>query len=663
MTSQGCGPRPSRRVRWWAVGVVALGVAGAAAYWYWPRPAPSRAASAPLPPLTSSPFLNTQPDVAYVGDQACAGCHREQTKAYRQHPMGRSLFRADEAPPLEQFDGKDGKPFQTARLHFQVIRRDAKLIHKEWSQDDRGNVVAQAEAEIAYAIGSGSQARSYLVVRDGFLFESPITWFTDKAAWQLSPGYDKNQEHFSRRIERRCLYCHCQEARPAEHTVNRYETPPFGQLAIGCERCHGPGELHVASRKERVDAQEMDVTIVNPRHLPAALRDAVCEQCHLQGEAIVPRRGRAQSDYRPGLPLHEYVSIFVRPAQAGDNKRIVGHVEQMQESVCFTKSAGKFGCISCHDPHRLPSPEEKIAFYQGRCRNCHAAAARPAAAADVTAPDCSLPPAQRTAKSPRDDCVACHMPRHGSSAAEHLAVTDHRVLRNPDRPRPAPLELARGDLPLLAFHRRLLDPDDEALSRDLALAAIPLAAAAREFGGDQVANYLTRRALPLLDQAAARAADDVPVLEARGFALLVQRRLDNALRVFEDALDLAPDREQTLTWAAEAAAATGRLDRAEQLARRLVAKYPYFSGHHQTLAAILVDREAWPQALQAAQAGIEIDPFSAPLRDLLITIHLHNGDRDRAQAEFDRLGLIDPAYQERLRPRFAERLRSSEPRR
>src|SRR5262249_29887889 len=155
------------------------------------------------------------------------------------------------------------------------------------------------------------------------------TWYTQKSGYDVSPGYDKSRLHFTRRIDSRCLYCHCQEAHPVEHTVNRYREPAFGQLAIGCERCHGPGELHVAARTKGPERGEVDRTIVNPRRLAPALREAVCEQCHLQGETIVERRGRSQAEYRPGLPLHEYVSVFVRPPEVTDASKIVSHVEQM----------------------------------------------------------------------------------------------------------------------------------------------------------------------------------------------------------------------------------------------------------------------------------------------------------------------------------------------
>ena len=38
-----------------------------------------------------SPFQNARPGVAYVGDAACARCHREIAVDYHSHPMGRSL--------------------------------------------------------------------------------------------------------------------------------------------------------------------------------------------------------------------------------------------------------------------------------------------------------------------------------------------------------------------------------------------------------------------------------------------------------------------------------------------------------------------------------------------------------------------------------------------
>src|SRR5689334_18423340 len=90
-------PAPRRFARLSALAaVVALGAAG----WYFLVPDGDRGRPAeptadldppPDPRLTfDSPFRNVRPDVTYVGDVACAGCHAEIDKAYHAHPMGRS---------------------------------------------------------------------------------------------------------------------------------------------------------------------------------------------------------------------------------------------------------------------------------------------------------------------------------------------------------------------------------------------------------------------------------------------------------------------------------------------------------------------------------------------------------------------------------------------
>src|SRR5262249_58372103 len=129
-------------------------------------------------------------------------------------------------------------------------------------------------------------------------------------------------------------------------------------------------------------------------------------------------------DFRPGLPLHLFLSEFVRPARYARTK-FVGSVEQMQASRCFQKGTGqtRMGCTSCHDPHAVPAPRKKLSFYQGRCLQCHQDRG------------CTELPARRKQKG--DDCVACHMPPTGSDV-NHTTITDHRILRRPEPPAGAP---------------------------------------------------------------------------------------------------------------------------------------------------------------------------------------------------------------------------------
>ena len=128
---------------------------------------------------------------------------------------------------------------------------------------------------------------AYLIERDEFLFQSPIAWYARAQRWDLPPGYQKSNRHFDAPIHSACLFCHSNRSEPVAGTANRYRPPFFAGHAIGCERCHGPGELHAA---DPILVGGRDLTIVNPAALEPELRDAVCQQCHLNGQKRVLRR-------------------------------------------------------------------------------------------------------------------------------------------------------------------------------------------------------------------------------------------------------------------------------------------------------------------------------------------------------------------------------------
>ena len=468
------------------------------------------------PPEHRSAYLNTRPGVRYLGDSACIRCHADISESYRRHPMGRSLAPIAAAPTTGD-NPKVGRPlFEAQGLQYWIEHREGRVIHKETRSDASGRLIAQNEAEAQFVLGAGRQGLAYLIERDGFLFESPIAWYPQERQWDLSPGYESNNSHFSRPIGPECLFCHTNLNEPVAGTVNRYQQPIFRDHAIGCERCHGPGELHVAAPTV-VDGR--DLTIVNPAQLEPSLRDAVCEQCHLIGQHRIVRAGRREQEYRPGLPFHRYWSVL-ELAGGFAQERFVGQVEQMHESRCFRGSRGRLGCVSCHDPHELPEPEKQVAYYRSRCLECHGDRG------------CAFPPAVRLARSREDNCIGCHMPRSKSSNVLHVATTNHRVPRHGDGtgwPPPPPASPRDGYRPLVNFHRFLMDERERSeANRDLGVALC------RE-GADGAAV-----ALPLLEAALVAQPDDVPAWEAKGLALGRLNRSNEGLGAFRSALSKDP---------------------------------------------------------------------------------------------------------------------------
>ncbi len=636
-------PVPPPRARWWLVllGLSAGGGLLLAGVWLW-RPREGEPAPGGDPRLTfATPYRNVRPDVTYVGDQTCAECHPDQAETYRQHPMGRSLAPMSQVAALDRYEADTHNPFAKLGFEFAVERQGSRVFHKERRRDSQGRILTELEAEVHFAIGSGTRGRTYLLERHGALFQSPISWFAQPGVWDLTPQFDVI-EHFERPAQPECLFCHANQVEPVEHTLNRYRPPLFRGQAIGCERCHGPGDLHVQVREQGEVITGVDATIVNPRHLAPALRDSVCQQCHLQGESRILRRGRQWFDYRPGLPLHLFLSVFLRLPDLNDNQKAGSHAWQMSLSRCFRDSKGQLGCISCHDPHKTPPAETKTAYFRERCLSCHGETS------------CRLPVGVRRAKNTEDSCIACHMPRAPSSNIAHTAVTDHRIVRRPDHTGPAtapPRRLRPGEVPLFHFHRDLVDPQDQEVARDLGLALTELA---RNY--PTLARHASTLALPLLEESLHSAPEDVAAWEGKGFGLWRLDRKEEALTAFGTALARAPQREATLTYAAVLATALGRSEAAIAYWQRAVEGNPWSSQYRLQLAKLLAERGEWRQALEEASAACRLNPASEEIRTLLITSLLRAGNSERARREFDALLALNPADQEVLRRWFTEQM-------
>jgi hypothetical protein len=549
--------------------------------------------------------------------------------------MGRSLVPVAAAASRPR-DAAHHNPFEDLHSRFLVEVRGDRVWHRQTRLGPAGEVLYEREAEVHYALGSGTLGHSYLTDRDGFLFQTAISWFTQKQAWDLSPAF-RTMPVPSRPVGADCLFCHANRALHRPESFNGYEPPVFRGAAIGCERCHGPGEKHVRS-SARLD-------IVNPARLEGARREAVCEQCHLQGEARVVRRGRRLDEFRPGLALQDFVSVFVSLRKPAGGQRAVNHVEQMYESGCYRggRADARLGCVSCHDPHVYVGPERRQAHYRERCLKCH------------QTQGCSAPAADRRARA--DSCIDCHMPRQGSSDIAHTAVTDHRIRRRPAAPAesvPTPPEALPGHLPVAAFRREGAATPDGEISRDLGLALVGMMAQ----GKLDMAVY-PGQALPLLQEAARRHPDDVEALQALADTLILLRRPAEALRTVEAALRHSPGREMLLARAGQLAQDLGDREAALGYWRRAAAANPWLSEPHAQLATLLAGRGAWEEARTRCRDWLRLDPESVPARLLWVRCLLHDGNRTEARAEVEKLALLQPGSRERLEGWFAEQTREA----
>jgi hypothetical protein len=590
----------------------------------------------------AGPFRNVNPAVHYVAEERCADCHADIARSFAAHPMGRSLLPIKQVSVKPQNSGKHN-PFEAHGSQFLVWSDQDHVWHKRMRLGPDGRPIAEREWEVQYVLGSGTHGYAYLTSQQGFLYETPISWFTQKQMWDLSPGFDETLLA-GRAVVPECLFCHANGAQHVQGSLNHYAEPLFDGYAIGCQRCHGPGELHVASREQAGPvADKIDYTIVNPRHLERSLREAVCEQCHLQGKMRVLRRGRGQYDFRPGLPLDEFVSPFVAAGGATGTSKAVGQVEQMYESRCFQGSSGAepLGCISCHDPHEDVPASRRVAYYRARCLRCH------------EQQGCSLPRAERLRRTTQDSCMVCHMPRYSTMDIPHAASTDHRILRfgkPPTSERKPPM--LGGGLPIVPFYAVAGGEALQEVDRDRAVALVNLGLL-----GNETASRVLNQTVPVLDAALQRAPDDVLAAEARGYALALEARQTEALAAFEAVLAQAPEHELSVVGAAKMADALRRLGLARDYWRRAVAMNPQEPSYRRHLALLLVKQADWDEALAQCQEWQHLDPFSVEARATRVWCLLALGNKEEARAEFARIEGLAPSNLHELRIRFEHRLR------
>jgi hypothetical protein len=417
-------------------------------------------------------------------DLPCADCHPKEVQGYQQSAMAHSLSEVTGQP-----DGTFEHAYSKTR--FSIHSNSSGMLQRF----ERDGI--SAEPRVAYVIGSGAHAFGYLVQIGDYLFQSPLSYYTNRRLWDVAPGYEKSHHpDFSRPVTLECLVCHSGKSQPVPETLNRYRTPVFLAQSISCDRCHGPGETHAK--------RPVPGSILNPAKLRGAARDSICEQCHLAGEIRIPNPGKSMEDFQPGQSVEDSYTVYVAAQPPGKTLKVVSHSEQLALSICARSSGGKLWCGTCHNPHE--NPAHPAAYFRERCLSCHSTTLEKSHAASGR------------------DCVACHMPRLAASDGGHTVFTDHRIAR---RPEPRSEAVQAEDL---AAWR---EPEPRLRQRNLALALVA-AGLQNESAQEVVRGYR------MLNQVEKDYPDDPDVLTTLGNVLLRGKQPAEALRRFEKVLVLRP---------------------------------------------------------------------------------------------------------------------------
>jgi Cytochrome c554 and c-prime len=362
----------------------------------------------------------------FVGSKQCAECHGKiyhQQQDESRHALTLRLGTGLKDVPLPTHPVPD--PVSPGITHA-FVRKGEDRIEME------SRAASQAvRAIVEYAVGSGRHGIT-MIAKDmqGTERELRVSYFAEKSSWGETKGIDfpprDAAEHIGVPLTtgtlHRCLSCHTTWARAVDLSRPGPRGPEAEDRGIGCERCHGPGLNHVKAARSGF----ADMAIALGPNAPSPLRLKSCVECHAADGSVQP------SD--PEFTRAQGTTFLF--------------------SRCFTASKDRFGCTTCHDPHR--PVETAAAFYESKCLLCHGAMAAKGGAQPTAKVDHGTGPtlSRMCRVNPADGCITCHMPKV-EDPSRRSSFTDHhiRVHRTPARahavsPRPAGTRQADSLRPL-----------------------------------------------------------------------------------------------------------------------------------------------------------------------------------------------------------------------
>jgi len=340
------------------------------------------------------------PGEQFVGPKECAECHAEKSRSQSQTAMRHALGSPADSSVLQSH------PRMTFRagIYFYEISTSGQ---QSFYRVSNGNETISEP--IAYVFGIGHIAQTYVLRRNGKLYEGRVSYYSGINGLDWTIGDAMNpppslEEAFGRDINsdeaRNCFSCHGTSATADDKLQLDHLIP-----GVTCEACHGPGVSHVALIHMIGPDLSGPSSILDPAKLdPDTLSQEFCGSCHRSAN-----------------------TVGMMPDLGGINN-VRFQPYRMSNSRGHDTTDAHFACIACHDPH--VDLKHDAAFYDSNCKACHAlrgstfiSGQHQNDGSGSKRPAHSL---ARRCKVADERCVTCHMPKVELPGA-HFKFTDHRI--------------------------------------------------------------------------------------------------------------------------------------------------------------------------------------------------------------------------------------------
>lgn len=298
------------------------------------------------------------------GSAACKSCHAEISGRQEASHHAGALRRMAATDWPERLTETDLRERSGIGYRYARVREGLRVTITQGPRT--------LEALLEWAFGSGAQAMTPVGRYQGAYFEHRISYYraTDHPGRTTGhAGTPAKDPLAALGVKQdaatigRCFGCHATNVGPGPELLDM-------EPGVRCERCHGPGQAHVAGP-----------AMQNIRRTKGM---ELCAECHRQQEGS----GATPEVRDPASVRFQPVGLAV--------------------SRCFTKS-GTMTCVTCHDPHE--NARRNAEHYNKVCQGCHPMAMAPASGA--------------CGRGRGENCLGCHM--RVTSPMTNLRFTDHRI--------------------------------------------------------------------------------------------------------------------------------------------------------------------------------------------------------------------------------------------
>jgi hypothetical protein len=293
---------------------------------------------------------------------SCAGCHVE----------GRTQPATEMAHALETGEQDHiliEHPLITAtfgRYSYRIERKGDQSLYSVTDGTDTVTMPIRAAMGVSSSLG-----QTYILEKDGKLYESRMSWFHELNG--LGPTIGQQSSHPANIIEAagqllskddamRCFGCHATNAVSGQQLTLDKMTP-----GVQCSHCHEASEDHLAALIKQSGQPIVPAALAKLLDMSAEQASNFCGGCH-----------RTWSD----VVVHEDYDI--------GNVRFQPY--RLWSSRCYDPDDKRISCLACHDPHVALNTQ--LTDYDAKCQACHGGGK----------------PGAKACRVSRHNCASCHMP-------------------------------------------------------------------------------------------------------------------------------------------------------------------------------------------------------------------------------------------------------------